>query len=255
MGTAISDRIPPETEQRSRVPWAPNLQRDRRRSEETRRWVAAYEACSRLYGHWPSEREWDQWSDRPCSYSTLVRRMGGVGHLRESVRRRGVDYSGHPVSSPAVRHLLGVPSDRLTPQARELVSLVRRGLPLTRAGAQLGLTQERVWQLAARAGALEDAPADSAPTTKPPTSAPAPYAPSPADLTQSARTTLAERAAKGFALCKPGLLAAVAEVSPLVVYDWMNTGQVPTQKVGRQRLVDVARLLGQLAESKPAVSP
>lgn len=103
-------------------------------------------------GRAPARPDWEAWPDKPGPSSRVIRLFGSWRRalVQASASRPGLS-SAHSRSA-AVAHLLALPDEVLTDRQRVLANLFRRGATLGQAGQEMGLTRERVRQIAARAG-------------------------------------------------------------------------------------------------------
>lgn len=96
------------------------------------------EIAQRL-GHYPTVAEWLAQPDRPCGINAIQMATGcTLNQLR-------------PLVSAILRTFLTMPEDGLGQRERMIVDLTKEGLTLRAIGSRLGLSGERVRQIARRA--------------------------------------------------------------------------------------------------------
>ena len=101
-------------------------------------------------GRPPKAKEWSSWGERPCSLRVL--RLTLKGSWSVVIRAVHQAHPDLPVRSLAVRRLLAVPEEILTERERLIAQKLKGGLNLAAIGKDLGLSRERVRQIALRGG-------------------------------------------------------------------------------------------------------
>ena len=108
-------------------------------------------------GHPPSRAEWERQEGKPCSFETAQRITGDrLAVIRKKVLAAHPELSTAKTRSTALQGLLDAPQEALTPREREIVRMAKMGTTLQGIGDQMGLTRERVRQIAKRAVARID---------------------------------------------------------------------------------------------------
>lgn len=111
--------------------------------------VATVIALAHTLGRPPTQRDWNTWPARPMSLDVVLRRWGGTWFaLLHAARQADAAWPSPMSRSRAVAHLLAQPDHQLTARQRALADLFRAGHSLGRVGAIMGLTRERVRQIA-----------------------------------------------------------------------------------------------------------
>ena len=113
--------------------------------------VAAVVALAHTLGRPPTQHDWNTWPARPMSLSHALRHWGGTWpNLIQAACQSDAGWPIRVSRSRAVAHLLAQPEHQLTARQRALADLFRAGHSLGTVGAIMGLTRERVRQIAGR---------------------------------------------------------------------------------------------------------
>lgn len=136
--------------------WATVLERcglpDRATPPSPEELVTALIRLWRTLGRVPSRNHWIHWTERPATLARVLRVLGSWDAFVDRARRDAEDLPEVRRVSSVRAHLLALPDAILTDRERRLAELFRTGATLAEAGAQLGVTRERVRQVALRAG-------------------------------------------------------------------------------------------------------
>jgi DNA-binding CsgD family transcriptional regulator len=134
--------------------------------------VEAVAALWRELGRRPTRDDWRRWPARPCGLAWLTRQTGSWSRAVEKASRllRPESVPRHP--SAAAEHLLSVSPAHLTPRERQIADLLRAGASLQEAGQKLGLSRERVRQIAKAAGHHRRRPWADLTASRPPVTTP-----------------------------------------------------------------------------------
>lgn len=116
--------------------------------------VESVAALWRMIDREPTVRDWTEWPERPCTPETLVKQCGAT--FSEVKRQVSAQYPVLPKErvgqSLALRRLLRVPRELLTEREMEIALMAETGACLQEIGEAIGLTRERVRQVAMKAG-------------------------------------------------------------------------------------------------------
>ena len=124
--------------------------------DRTARGIAALQDLWRELGYRPSYLDWQRWRGKPRGSKTIWRHFGSWVNFRDAALRADPNLRQHWSRSWAVRRLLAIPDAMLTPREWYLAACLRQGMTLRAAGETLGITRQRVYQLARAAGCRYD---------------------------------------------------------------------------------------------------
>ncbi len=114
--------------------------------------VPAYERFCAIYGVAPTPQAWETWAARPCTSWAIRDHFGSWAAFRAAALSRDPTLPDAPRRSGALAHLLGVPAAQLSASERQMAALAQAGGTLATIAEALGVSRERVRQLAERAG-------------------------------------------------------------------------------------------------------
>lgn len=115
--------------------------------------VEALATLWREIGRRPTRRDWSAWSDRRCSLPTVRKHLGlSMPALAAEALAAQPDLPTGAFRSKALRRLLNAPRELLMEREREIAERAARGESLRQIGEAVGLSHERIRQIAMRGG-------------------------------------------------------------------------------------------------------